>query len=207
MPEQHGRQGLQLIASLFSRGNFPVTFANLIAGGFHSVDTIEERDNIPQEDPEDPLFRREGMYCYVSETETVYQLVGGISNDHWEVADLDDYKDIVFMLGHSLQEGPQDQSEIWVPYKGTIQTVFATVGMESNHTSNLIFSIQKWDEEANDGDGEWSSEQTYELKVEDRKKEFATMIPVDHEKARINLVSGDFEQVHNMSVIARLEIG
>lgn len=47
-------------------------------GGFRSVKTIEDRDNIP------PLRREEGMKVYVIDTDLEYRLKGGIENTNWE---------------------------------------------------------------------------------------------------------------------------
>lgn len=58
---------------------FPVAESNDVLGGFHQVSTIEERNAIPIE------RRVEGLACYVAGDINVnYQLVQGITNDHWE---------------------------------------------------------------------------------------------------------------------------
>lgn len=46
-------------------------------GGHHEVLTLVERDLIPDD------RRNEGMLCYVKETESAYQLKGGILNTDW----------------------------------------------------------------------------------------------------------------------------
>lgn len=46
-------------------------------GGFRSVQTITERDEIT------PLRRNEGMWVKVIEADKIYELWGGIENTHW----------------------------------------------------------------------------------------------------------------------------
>jgi len=211
MPDKYPRPVMNLMGPISTQGSFPITFANLIAGGFHQVETLDERNAIPAEDPDDPQRRREGMFVYVDETKRLYQLKDGISNDHWEPADLgvaDPTKDIVFQLGAELTEGIMEHTEMWVPYTGYIQTVYGTIGMNSNIDSNLLFGIQKWVEEQaddfQDEDG-WVTVEDFEIKVDERKKEYNVEIPLDDDKIRIVLISGDYTNVDNMSIIAQFE--
>ena len=61
-----------------NNGEFPLVDSNNIKGGYYQVDTIEERNGIPS------VRRKEGMLCYVK-NDKIYQLVGGIENEHWIV--------------------------------------------------------------------------------------------------------------------------
>lgn len=51
-----------------SNDRFPTAFANEIKGGVHSVDTLSDRDKIPEE------RRSVGMLCYVAEDGEYYKL-------------------------------------------------------------------------------------------------------------------------------------
>ncbi len=60
-----------------------------LSGGFRVVDTIEDRNNIPEfnELLEEKMlqsnYRREGMLCYVVETNITYRLTGDLTNEEW----------------------------------------------------------------------------------------------------------------------------
>lgn len=64
---------------------YPVAFASEIKGGYHSVDTIAQRNAIS------PDRREKGMVCYVAidgangSNGTEYQLIDGIDNSNWQV--------------------------------------------------------------------------------------------------------------------------
>ena len=60
-----------------------------LRGGYRVVNTITERNSIPEYNavleaglPESN-YRIEGMLCYVVENSITYRLVGGVTNDHW----------------------------------------------------------------------------------------------------------------------------
>lgn len=55
--------GIEIIDTLVQKNGrkFPLVDTNNLKGGFHQVDTIRERDEIPEE------FKKEGMYCYSKE--------------------------------------------------------------------------------------------------------------------------------------------
>ena len=59
-----------------NNGSFPLVDSNDIKGGYYQVDSIEDRDNIPQ------VRRKEGMLCYVP-GQGIYQLEGGLDNSKW----------------------------------------------------------------------------------------------------------------------------
>ncbi len=56
---------------------YPTHFSIFGKGGMKSVESIEERNTIPEE------RREEGMIVYVSEDQTAYALRGGITNSKW----------------------------------------------------------------------------------------------------------------------------
>jgi hypothetical protein len=56
---------------------YPTHKDNLGKGGVHSVFTLVARDGISTQ------RRSEGMQCFVIEELSMYQLVGGITNDYW----------------------------------------------------------------------------------------------------------------------------
>lgn len=72
--------GIELISEIVQKNNqkFPLVDSNNIRGGIYSVNTINERDNIPLE------RRKNGMLCYVSEEEEYYKL----NNNTWETLTL-----------------------------------------------------------------------------------------------------------------------
>ena len=69
--------GIEIIDTLTQKNGqtFPIVNTNDIKGGFHQVETISQRDNIPEE------CKLDGMYCYVKndpENHNMYQLKDGI---------------------------------------------------------------------------------------------------------------------------------
>ena len=69
--------GIEIIDTLTQKnnGNFPIVHTNDVQGGYHQVQTIEERDNIPNEK------KIEGMLCYVINDPSkvhLYQLLNNI---------------------------------------------------------------------------------------------------------------------------------
>lgn len=75
-------QGVQVIAPIVPKtteDEYPVAFANHIAGGYHTADTLTDRDDIP-------VARREvGMKCLVHSEQKTYILRGGIANFNWVI--------------------------------------------------------------------------------------------------------------------------
>ena len=59
---------VKIADTLKAMGNFPVVDTNDIKGGYYQVDTIQERDNIPESK------RKIGMLCWVAEDDKVYKL-------------------------------------------------------------------------------------------------------------------------------------
>lgn len=71
--------GIEIIDTLVQKNGrkFPLVDSNNISGGFHQVDTMNERDQITTE------FRKEGMYCYVKNDESGMHLYQLQSNNEW----------------------------------------------------------------------------------------------------------------------------
>jgi hypothetical protein len=111
----------------------------------------------------------------------------------------DGSKDIVFMLGEDLQLGPQTNSEIYIPYTGTVTKVTSSIGEDSFNDSNLIFRLERL------SNGTWYSIETLEMQVHEKIIEASTSFPIDNEKLRVVLVSGDYINVSTMNVIVHLE--
>lgn len=99
-----------------NNGEFGVVDSNNIIGGFYQVDTITERNAIPD------VRRKEGMLCWVKSEKVIYQLENGIENENWVVfkvegttssgggnTDLDGYSHI--WIGTTP---PQDLGMIWI---------------------------------------------------------------------------------------------
>lgn len=63
---------IELISTVIPKNNqtYPIALANDIKGGLHSVSSIEERDNIPQQ------RLQNGMLCYVN-NDKMYQYIDG----------------------------------------------------------------------------------------------------------------------------------
>ena len=70
---------VEIISELVQKNNgkFPLVDSNNIRGGFYSVDTLQERNNIPSE------RLKVGMLCYVKEDNKYYKLDG---SGTWEKA-------------------------------------------------------------------------------------------------------------------------
>lgn len=113
----------------------------------------------------------------------------------------DNQKDIVFMLGEDLSIGVQPCTEMLIPYQGTINNLLVTIGTDSTRSSNLIFSLQKYSIISG-----WSDAGTFELQVSNINDQFNTNISIDNHKLRIELISGDYMNVSNMSVIAQMDL-
>lgn len=56
---------------------FPTHYSNYGAGGWHEVNSISERDQIPED------RRRIGMAVYVAENDSIYILKNNLSNSSW----------------------------------------------------------------------------------------------------------------------------
>lgn len=111
----------------------------------------------------------------------------------------DGSKDIVFMLGDNLQLGPQTNSEIYIPYTGSVTKVTSSIGEDSFNDSNLIFRLERL------SSGNWFSIETFEMQVHEKVIEVDTNFAIDNEKLRVVLVNGDYVNVSTMNVIVHLE--
>ena len=184
---------------------FPITLEEFQEGGYRSVANEEERLSIPKE------RRKEGMLVSQLDTGQLYTLRGGLSNDNWTPFTLDgETKDVVFQLGEDLEVGPQPYTEIRVPYKGYITEMIANVGEGSDRDTNLIFHLQRMNEDSTPGNRSWDVVQTFNI----RSNEFDThikldaedVIPLDNQKLRIVLDSGNYSQLTTMNVITKVTL-
>lgn len=112
-------------------------------------------------------------------------------------------KDIVFSLGGELILGPQKQSEMVLPYEGILQSIIVNKSVSSSNFSNLIFSIDK----LNTSDNTWGSIGNFELQVEENNKEFTLTESINNDTVRVSLVSGDWENIPNFNIYAKLQSG
>lgn len=88
MPNNIGTLVGQPIRPISEEDTFPSQHQNEIQGGWHTVETIQDRDQIPME------RRTVGMAVYVQEEDKIYQLKDGIENTNWEkmvAVEIDDY--------------------------------------------------------------------------------------------------------------------
>jgi len=104
---------------------YAMASANYLRGGYHVVDTLEDRDNIPPFDEEmesdlpESNRRREGMLCYVISEQKTYRLVGGVSNDDWK----------------EVSVSPSDQEYLSITIENKIETTI-------NHGFNRKPTVQ-----------------------------------------------------------------
>lgn len=89
---------------------YPTHIDTLGHGGFMAVRTKIIRDNIP------PLRRKEGMLVYVAETDSLYQLKGGILNSFWTKYKLSDAGSTGIEWQGSLSAAPADPLKNWAYY-------------------------------------------------------------------------------------------
>lgn len=120
-------------------------------------------------------------------------------------------KDIVFMLGDELEGGPQEHSEIVLPYKGTINKVNVSVGKNTSQflDSNFYFAIQEHIEvelEGGEKEFQWIDSHQFLMGSDERYREYEVEIPIDRSRVRVNLLEGEYGKVSNMSLIAKLEL-
>lgn len=73
-----GTNVIDSIVPFTALDNYPTHMAIYGKGGWRTVNSLAERDSIPNE------RREEGMVVYVIGDNT-YQLVGGITNSHWQI--------------------------------------------------------------------------------------------------------------------------
>ena len=119
---------------------FPITDVNLIRGGFHQVQTIEERDNIPMG------RRKDGMLCFCKEGEdpTESQLFqwNGVT---WELANLG---------GGGIESVETQESLFEIPKSDRFEGMLAYV-KENGKTYQLVGGIENehWVEFSGGGGG------------------------------------------------------
>lgn len=68
------------IVPFTTEDNFPTHYSKYGKGGWREVNTIAERDDIPE------ARRSVGMIVYVVDNNIAYILKGGITNDNWFAA-------------------------------------------------------------------------------------------------------------------------
>jgi len=82
--EIEGKTNLTAGIAPFSEDDVFETHTDIYGkGGFRVVEDIEARDNIPKP------RRKEKMLVAIKDDHEVYQLVGGIENEHWEPFNLE----------------------------------------------------------------------------------------------------------------------
>lgn len=79
MAQNTGTQVVAPIVTPDSNDKFPTHINSMGQGGFKAVQTLAERDAIPEE------RRENGMLCAVLQNDTVYQLKGGTDNAFWTI--------------------------------------------------------------------------------------------------------------------------
>jgi tRNA(Ser,Leu) C12 N-acetylase TAN1 len=109
-------------------------------------------------------------------------------------------RNIVFMVGDDLLTGGQEHTELYIPLTGNIKKIYISVGMASTHNTNLQVALQRFVGTS------WSNLSTITVSIEERLKITEVDLPIENNRLRINLVSGNFENVANLSVIAELHI-
>lgn len=90
-----------------SDDTYPSHLAIYGKGGMRSVQTMEERNNIPE------ARREEGMFVYVIEEQKVFQLIGGIENSNWNESEALSGKVSSLFVSESQPDDPTPNS-IWI---------------------------------------------------------------------------------------------
>lgn len=117
-----------------SKDTYPVAHQNEIRGGWHSVDSITQRNAIPQD------RRQELMVVAVKANGLAYQLQGGTDNIHWQEYGTLTERQLYFCIPGGLTSGVQD-IELPVFLKGGIINISANLKVPGS--TNTIISIQK----------------------------------------------------------------
>lgn len=112
-------------------------------------------------------------------------------------------KDVVFSLGGELILGSQEQSEMVLPYIASVTSLTVNIGMSSTNESNLVFSLDRY----NVDQGAWEQLEIFGLQVEKNNETYDLDSNIDNDRVRITLISGDFENVNNMTIVLKLQSG
>lgn len=102
-------------------------------------------------------------------------------------------RDIVFMVQTPIVAGIQSDTEFFVPYKGTIEQIIMSVGVESKLKSNLIIKLQKY----NLSRKIWEQVSSHEMDATDVYKIEDVSMPVETEYIRLILDAGDYNNIVN----------
>lgn len=127
--------GIELISEIVQKNNqqFPLVDSNNIRGGIYSVNTINERDNIPLE------RRKNGMLCYVSQEEEYYKL----NNDTWETLTLGGVGIPIFdqeLIDQNKDKLPEKYITIPNKYKDLSQETFSREIQKTGTYVDILFS-------------------------------------------------------------------
>ena len=187
------------ISPFNEKDDFPVTLEEYKEGGYRSIDNEEDRLAIPIS------RRKKGMLVKQLDNGLLYELSGGLENENWTRFSFEgEFKDVVFQLGEGLEIGPQPYTEVRVPYEGFVTEVFVSAGSGSARGSNLLFSLDKM----NDNDNTWSSICGMNLSEGEYDQHYALptdgKVPIENERLRITLGAGNFTELTSMSIIARI---
>lgn len=131
-----------------------------------------------------------------NEVNQEYKLMSGKGS----TGEVDVHKDIVFVLGDDLTEGGQPFTEIVFPYMGKIEKINVNIGLDSDNSSNLIFSLQKRVGTS------WANIHVMELQTGEYAKVFELNENISNDRLRINLINGDFSRVSSMTIITQVKI-
>lgn len=127
---------IEIIDQLKQKNNgvFPLIDTNDVKGGYHQVNSIDERNNIPEGK------RKEGMLCCVKNDKT-YKLSGGISNSNWEVFNISGGA-----VKSTLVSETKEQISALKGSKG--QFIYVVTDKDNNNESN-VYIIESVDENNN----------------------------------------------------------
>lgn len=110
-------------------------------------------------------------------------------------------RDIVFTLDTPIVEGIHEETEFFVPYTGTIESVAMSVRPDTKLESNLIMYLQKFDRLVDN----WVNIQQLEVHASDKWRiQDINKIPISKEFIRLVLEEGDYKGIRAITVITQI---
>lgn len=100
-------------------------------------------------------------------------------------------RDIVFIIQTPVTAGIQQDTEFFVPYKGQIEQIIMSVGVDTKLTSNLIILLQKY----SISKAIWETISIHEMDASDKYRIQDVSMPINTEYIRLVLDAGDYDNV------------
>ena len=134
---------------------------------------------------------------------TAYRYIGkkGLTS----VSSANSVKQVVFQVGSDLIKGVQEHTEIKLPFDCKLKNCEVSIGIASTLPTNLVIEVQRYISIS--GVWQWSTLYLMNMGITDRYQEDSSVMgSILSERLRINLVSGNYDSVLNMSVILNVEL-